>query len=126
GDAGKELVVLVLDEPHVVLELVQLVVGNLGGHRRIQYAVWDSMGKATAEAGDSAFRAIPSVERILSAAPFASLIAEFGRPRVKDAVVDHLSTLRAGRSAYDEVHAVVAIGEALATSLASTLRRVIN
>jgi L-seryl-tRNA(Ser) seleniumtransferase len=76
---------------------------------------------------DSAsLRAIPSVERILSAASFTPLIAQFGRERVKDAIVDHLSALRAGRGTYDELRAYEETSEALTESLASTLRPVIN
>lgn len=85
------------------------------------------MPKGRAEAGDSsAFRAIPSVERILSSASFSSLVEEFGRPRVKEAVVGHLERLRIALGSYDEAEAVVAARSALQTSSTSTLRRVIN
>src|ERR1051325_11908674 len=84
------------------------------------------MPKARPAAGDSALRAIPSVERILSASAFAAPVAEFGRERVKEALVGHLMQLRAERRAYDEAHAVDAVRDALSTSTRSTLMRVIN
>jgi L-seryl-tRNA(Ser) seleniumtransferase len=85
------------------------------------------MAKAPATAGDSShFRQIPSVERILSAASFAPLVAELGRERVKEAVVEHLATLRARRAAYDEQEALAAANQALSLAITSTLRRVIN
>lgn len=85
------------------------------------------MPKGTPQAGDSStLRAIPSVERILSAAPFAPLIADFGRERVKEAVVAHLGVLRRSGGAYDESTAAAATQTALSRVTASTLRRVIN
>jgi L-seryl-tRNA(Ser) seleniumtransferase len=84
------------------------------------------MAKAPASAGHSALRSIPSVERILSADAFATLIREFGRERVKDGVVDHLTTVRATRGEYEESEAVRAVGEALGAATRSTLRHVIN
>jgi L-seryl-tRNA(Ser) seleniumtransferase len=71
-------------------------------------------------------RAIPSVERILSAASFASLIAGFGRARVKEAVVAHLDRLRTSGERYQEEAAVAVAEGALAMSTASSLRPVIN
>src|SRR3712207_1686194 len=84
------------------------------------------MAKAPAPVVHSSLRAIPSVERILSSEAFAPLIREFGREGVKEAVVDHLTTLRATRSAYDEPEALTAAGASLAAATRSTLRRVIN
>src|SRR5687768_8092836 len=84
------------------------------------------MAKAPAFAGHSALRSIPSVERILSADAFADLIAEFGRERVKEGVVDHLTTVRATRGEYEESEAVRAVREALTAATRSTLRHVIN
>jgi L-seryl-tRNA(Ser) seleniumtransferase len=87
------------------------------------------MRKAAAQAPDSVsphFRSIPSVERLLSAEAFGLLVDEFGRERVKDAVVTHLTHLRKERAVFDEQTAVSAVAEALVTSTASTLRRVIN
>lgn len=85
------------------------------------------MAKASAAAADSSvLRAIPSVERILSAPAFGPLLAEFGRDRVKDGVVEHLTTLRATRSAYSEKEAANCVREALASTMRSTLRRTIN
>ena len=84
------------------------------------------MVKAPAPVVHSALRSIPSVERILSAAAFAPLVAEFGRERVKEAVVEHLTTVRATRAAYAEEEAVSAVTAALAAATRSTLRRVIN
>ncbi len=84
------------------------------------------MVKTGPEPVHSARRAIPSVERILSSAAFAESIAEFGRERVKDAIVEHLATVRASRSPFDEPQAVAAVRESLASATGSTLRRVIN
>ncbi|MDQ3280245.1 MAG: L-seryl-tRNA(Sec) selenium transferase [Acidobacteriota bacterium] len=84
------------------------------------------MVKAPAEAGDSSLRSIPSVERILSAASFAPLAEEFGRDRLKEAVVAHLAALRAQRSAYDERTALDSARAALSASMRSSLRRTIN
>lgn len=84
------------------------------------------MAKAPAEARDSALRTIPSVERILSAASFAPLVDEFGRERVKEAVVEHLTTLRAQRAPYEEEEALQAAHDTLSAATTSTLRRTIN
>ena len=84
------------------------------------------MAKAPVPAVHSALRAIPSVERILSATAFAPVIDEFGRERVKEAVVEHLTTLRATRDAYEETEAVHSVREAIAAAPRTTLRRVIN
>jgi L-seryl-tRNA(Ser) seleniumtransferase len=84
------------------------------------------MVKAPAPVVHSALRAIPSVERILSAGAFASLVGAYGRDRVKDAVVEHLTTLRATRGAYEEDRAVHAVTAAISAATESTLRRVIN
>ena len=50
----------------------------------------------------------------------------FGRERVKQHVVEHLASLRASRSSYDESAAHDFVGASLATATSSTLRRVIN
>lgn len=89
------------------------------------------MPKAKAATGDSArgdasLRRIPSVERILSGAAAAPLVAEFGRERVKEAVVAHLASLRSSRSAYEESAALADVASRLSDSTGSTLRRVIN
>ncbi|HEY0371500.1 MAG TPA: L-seryl-tRNA(Sec) selenium transferase [Thermoanaerobaculia bacterium] len=84
------------------------------------------MAKAPGPVVHSSLRAIPSVERILSAEAFAPLVREFGRERAKEAIVDHLTTVRATRAEYDESEAVTAAGAALAAATRSTLRRVIN
>jgi L-seryl-tRNA(Ser) seleniumtransferase len=85
------------------------------------------MAKSPAGAVDSSvLRRIPSVEKILSAASFAPLVSEFGRERTKEAIVEHLTSLRAHRAAWDESDALPAIGDALAAATRSTLRRVIN
>ena len=57
------------------------------------------MAKA-ADPVNAALRAIPSVDRILTAAPFAPLIFDFGRERVKEAVVEYLAPVR---KRYDEI-----------------------
>jgi L-seryl-tRNA(Ser) seleniumtransferase len=71
-------------------------------------------------------RASPSVERILSAVSLTPLITEFGRERVKEGVAEHLATLRASRTAYDEADAVSFVRETLANAMRSTLCRTIN
>jgi L-seryl-tRNA(Ser) seleniumtransferase len=85
------------------------------------------MPKGRAEAGDSSpFRAIPSVERILSSAAFAPLVDAFSRSRVKEAVVSYLDRLRLVRGAFDDAAAVAAIRGMLKSATVSTLRPVIN
>ena len=84
------------------------------------------MAKSAPDAGDSALRSIPSVERILSSDAFAGVIGEFGRDRVKEAVVVHLETLRRTRGMFEENAAVGDARNQLAAATASTLRRVIN
>jgi L-seryl-tRNA(Ser) seleniumtransferase len=84
------------------------------------------MAKSPAGASDSSLRTIPSVERILSAASFAPLVRDYGRERVKEAVAEHLATLRAHRAPYDEAAACEAAAAALAIATRSTLRRTIN
>src|SRR5712691_1540958 len=85
------------------------------------------MLKGRAAPGDSAaLRTIPSVERILSSAAFASLLAEFGRAPVKEATVSYLDRLRIARAAFDETTAVEAVRDALQGATASTLLPVIN
>jgi L-seryl-tRNA(Ser) seleniumtransferase len=75
---------------------------------------------------DSALRAIPAVERVLSGAALAPLIASYGRVRVKEALTAHLHTLREERVSWDEPAAVAAITAAVAQATGSSLRRVIN
>ncbi len=84
------------------------------------------MPKSPAGASDSSLRSIPSVERILSSTSFATLVAEYGRERVKEAVAEHLATLRAHRAEYDETEARVAAAASLAAATGSTLCRTIN
>jgi L-seryl-tRNA(Ser) seleniumtransferase len=84
------------------------------------------MVKAPSPVVHSALRAIPSVEKILSAETFAPLVSEYGRERVKEAVVDHLTTLRATGGVYEEAEVVPAVKDAIAAATRSTLRRVIN
>jgi L-seryl-tRNA(Ser) seleniumtransferase len=84
------------------------------------------MAKSPAGASDSFLRTIPSVERILSAASFGPLVSEYGREQVKEAVAEHLATLRAHRAPYDEAEARDAASATLAVSTRSTLRRTIN
>jgi seryl-tRNA(sec) selenium transferase len=84
------------------------------------------MPKTTPDSGDSALRRIPSVERILSSEVFAIVVAEFGRDRVKDAVVAHLDVLRSDGTPFNERSAVDDVRKRLAAATASTLRRVIN
>jgi L-seryl-tRNA(Ser) seleniumtransferase len=71
-------------------------------------------------------RSIPSVERILSSAPFAPLLETFGRSSVKDAVTDYLDDLRSSRGAWSEDEAAGEIAIRLRASTSSSLRRVIN
>jgi L-seryl-tRNA(Ser) seleniumtransferase len=84
------------------------------------------MPKSGTASADSALRSIPSVERILSSDGIAAAIAEFGRDRVKDALVEHLETLRRDRIAFDESAAIDDIRGQLVSATASSLRRVIN
>jgi L-seryl-tRNA(Ser) seleniumtransferase len=84
------------------------------------------MPKLRPAPGDSALRSIPSVERILSSGGFAEVIAEFGRDRVKDAVVIHLDSLRQNLGKFDENAAIDDARSQLTAATASTLRRVIN
>lgn len=84
------------------------------------------MGKGTPVAGDSALRAIPSVERILSSDAFQPLIERFGRPAAKDALSEYLERLRRSRQPYDAAAAIETLATALETASASSLRRVIN
>lgn len=84
------------------------------------------MPKTRPESGDSALRGIPSVERILSSEPFAGLLEEFGRDRVKEAVVAHLEALRRDRTPFDENASAGDVRERLAVATTSSLRRVIN
>jgi L-seryl-tRNA(Ser) seleniumtransferase len=84
------------------------------------------MAKSPAGASDSFLRTIPSVERILSAASFAPLVRDYGREQVKEAVAEHLATLRAHRAPYDEGDARDAARATLTVSTRSTLRRTIN
>jgi L-seryl-tRNA(Ser) seleniumtransferase len=66
------------------------------------------------------------VERILSSAAVAPLIAEFGRARVKAAVAGHLEALRRERLPWDEGTAVGAVRTLAGEATASSLRRLIN
>jgi len=84
------------------------------------------MPKARREAGDSALRAIPSVERILSGVRFAPLVAAFGRSRTREAVSTHLDALRAARAPWSEAAAVTAARALLDAAVGSTLRPLIN
>jgi L-seryl-tRNA(Ser) seleniumtransferase len=84
------------------------------------------MVKAPAPVVHSALRSIPSVEKILTSEGFVPLIADYGRERVKEGLVEHLTELRATRGAYDEAQAVASVGTAMAAATRSTLRRVIN
>jgi L-seryl-tRNA(Ser) seleniumtransferase len=84
------------------------------------------MPKARPTAADSALRALPAVERVLSSPPFSDLAETFGRARVKDGVVAHLGRLRATHAAYDEAAAADAVRGELARSTTGSLRRVIN
>src|SRR5207253_11339032 len=71
----------------------------------------------------TSLRSIPSVERILSSRTFAPLAEEFGRARLKEAVVEHLDSLRLAREPFDEASAVARVRWSLPVSPASTLRR---
>src|SRR5436309_2932117 len=84
------------------------------------------MGKTAAQPADSARRALPAVERILSSDAFARLAETFGRARVKEAVVRHLDELRARRAAWDDDAALEFARRSLLAATRSPLRRVIN
>jgi L-seryl-tRNA(Ser) seleniumtransferase len=66
------------------------------------------------------------VERILSSEAFSTVIRDFGRDAVKDAVVDYLETLRRDRRTFDERDAADEVLNALTAATAATLHRVIN
>ncbi len=83
-------------------------------------------GAAAVDSGAANLRSIPSVERLLSAPDFVPLVTEFGRERVKEAVVAHLDELRRRRSAFDEKEAVADVGSRVVAATSPTLRRVIN
>lgn len=82
------------------------------------------MGKT--RSGTDELRSIPAVERILSSAAFQPLHAEYGRERVKDAVVAHLATLRAARTPWNESEALSAVAASIDGAIRSSLRRTIN
>lgn len=84
------------------------------------------MPKTRPASGDSALRSIPSVERILSSDSFGEVIQEFGRERVKDALVPHLETLRRDRTTFDGAEAAEVVRRQVISAMSSTLRRVIN
>ena len=84
------------------------------------------MPKAPPDARDSALRAIPSVERILSGDATGALIATYGRTRVKEALTAHLDDLRARRAPWDETAALDVLRQAVSRATSPTLRRVIN
>ncbi|HSP17427.1 MAG TPA: L-seryl-tRNA(Sec) selenium transferase [Thermoanaerobaculia bacterium] len=87
------------------------------------------MRKAAGAAVDSAaanFRSIPSVERLLSSPSFALVIAEFGRERVKEAVVAHLDDVRRTGTKFEEGEAVSAVTKGVSAATSSTLGRVVN
>ena len=75
---------------------------------------------------NSALRSLPAVERILSSAAMAPLVAEFGRARLKGAIAAHLDSLRRERIPWNESDAASAIRALASRSTASTLRRVVN
>ncbi len=66
------------------------------------------------------------MERILSSAAFASLVAAFGRNQVKEAISEHLAMLRLNRADWDEAAGVTEAGATLAHATSSSLRPVIN
>src|SRR5437879_5460896 len=84
------------------------------------------MPKGASAQSNSALRGLPSMERVLSSAAIAPLIAQYGRTRVKAAVAAHLGTLRRDRAPWDESAASGAIHRLAFQSTGSTLRRVIN
>jgi L-seryl-tRNA(Ser) seleniumtransferase len=84
------------------------------------------MPKGVPATANSALRSLPSVERILSSAALAPLMAAFGRARLKGAVAAHLAALRREHAPWNERDATEAISTLVAKSTSSTLRRVIN
>ena len=84
------------------------------------------MPKGRATPGDSALRALPSVEKILSSEAFTETVERFGRARVKERVVHHLGTLRTSRASWDEAAAAAHVRAALESDDRPSLRRVIN
>src|SRR5258708_36155999 len=84
------------------------------------------MPKSPPDLRDSALRAIPSVERILSGDAVGPLIAAYGRARGKEALSAHLDDLRTRRTPWDETVALDVLRDAVARATRSTRRPVIN
>ncbi len=91
------------------------------------------MAKTSAAPGDSdadrpgdPLRAIPSVERILSAPELTPLIERYGRSSVKEQVVEWLEGLRRDRRPYDTRECLEQVTISLQTRFRAPLRRVIN
>ncbi|HVR44030.1 MAG TPA: L-seryl-tRNA(Sec) selenium transferase [Thermoanaerobaculia bacterium] len=83
----------------------------------------------SAPASDSSpLRRIPSVERLLSSAPFAPLVAEWGRGEVKHQLALELGELRSRPESIPEgMEAIAAmVGRRLERELAPSLRPVVN
>ncbi|HEV7921126.1 MAG TPA: L-seryl-tRNA(Sec) selenium transferase [Thermoanaerobaculia bacterium] len=84
------------------------------------------MRKTAASPAHSALRNLPAIERILSSDAVQPLLEAFGRERVKEAAVAHLSSLRSSRAPYDAANAFASMHASLTSAVSSTLRRVIN
>jgi len=78
------------------------------------------------DSGAANFRSIPSVERLLSSPELVPLVTEFGRERVKVAVVAHLDDVRKRRVQFDEQTARIDVAARVMSATSPTLRRVIN
>jgi len=83
-------------------------------------------GAAVLDSGAANFRSIPSVERLLSSPELVPLVTEFGRERVKVAVVAHLDDVRKRRVQFDEQTARIDVAARVMSATSPTLRRVIN
>jgi L-seryl-tRNA(Ser) seleniumtransferase len=70
--------------------------------------------------------AIPSVDRILASAEYASLLGTFGRAAVKEALADYLSALRRAGGLFSLEASAQELHSILGAAWSSTLRRVIN
>jgi L-seryl-tRNA(Ser) seleniumtransferase len=84
------------------------------------------MTTAQPEPPPERLHAIPSVDRILASAEYASLLGTFGRGAVKEALADYLSALRRAGGLFSLDASAQELHSILAAAWSSTLRRVIN
>lgn len=87
-----------------------------------------SAAQAAEPAADAGLRRIPSVEKLLSSAPFGPLLARYGRSEVKEELARQLDDFRRDPAAIEaEPGAIAGLLEGrLDRALAASLRPVIN